>query len=259
MLPVIAEIVLASWQVIFLSVLCFASLVVGLYCLLFMVPLKSFMEQVNSLGGGMRGVRAHVDGVRQEVESRIDSLEESLREELRRQRQDLRSSISSTADTARAAREKLRAIDGSLHDMQAKLRENGSDVSSLAREMEVLRNRHAGLSSDFEVLESELEGAVQRSVNNSYQRLESTVLGALEALQDEMLRAPYEGRPVKDRAGNGRSGAGRPYRRPSSKKSGGNGATKIIAAEPLFADTEHESDSPGAPEEVEVTPGSEQS
>lgn len=293
MVPVMAEVVFAAWQAVFLIVLCFASLVIALYCLFFMVPLRSFMKHVNSLGGGMEGIRSHVEGVRDQVEARIDSLEESLREnltqqaqnlhqheetlqkqeetlaqhekslacqrqKLSRQKQELSSSVSSAAETARAAREKLQGIEGVLRNIQEKLRDKNSDVSSLAKEMETLRSRHAGLSNDFEVLESGLEGEVQRSVKNAYRRLESTVLGALEELQDEMLRSTHDIRGRKDGPGRGHPGPGRHFHTGSAKKSGGNGSNKIISAEPLFSEVEHEEEPSASPDEAESNPGGEQ-
>jgi predicted nucleic acid-binding Zn-ribbon protein len=289
-----AEVVFATWQAVFLIVLCFASLIIALYCLFFMVPLRSFMKHVNSLGGGMEGMRSHVEGVRDEVESRIDSLAESFRgnltqqaqnlhqheeklqehgetlgqhekslarqrQKLNRQKQELGASVSSAAQTARAAQEKLQAIEGVLHNVQAKLRERNGDVSSLAKEMETLRSRHAGLSNDFEVLESELQGEVQRSVKNSYRRLESTVLGALEELQDEMLRSTHEIRGRKDGPGRAHPGTGHHFHTGSAKKSGGNGSNKIISAEPLFSEVEHDEEPSASPDETESNAGGEQS
>ena len=257
MIPIIGEVVFSTWQAVFLIVLCFASLVMALYCVFFMGRLRSFMKHVNSLGGGMQGIRSHVDGVREAVEERIDKVEAGLREEFEQQQEELASSVSSAVETARGAQEKLDSIDQDLSILQKKLSENGSRVGSIAREVKDLRGRHASLRSDFDSLENELEGAVQRAVKHSYQSLEGSLLGALEALQDEMLRSSDGGRERKNGGARGRSSGGSSYRKRSSTK--GQGAPdKIISAEPLFAETEKDPIDNGTADDVDVTPAEEQ-
>ena len=78
MVPELAVVALRNWQWVVLIVLCFGSLIIALYCLLFMVPLKSFVERINSLGGGMKGIRAYIEGVKSETERQIADVQELL-------------------------------------------------------------------------------------------------------------------------------------------------------------------------------------
>ena len=63
-------------QALVLTAFSCLSLVIALYCLLFMVPVKRFWERIRTLGGGLKGIEAHVDGVRSKVSRRLEEVEE---------------------------------------------------------------------------------------------------------------------------------------------------------------------------------------
>ena len=228
--PQLAVVVLPTWQWVLLIVLCFGSLIIGLYCLLFMVPLKSFVERINSLGGGMKGIRSYVEGVRSETEERIAAVQEQVAAGLKESQTELRSAVDSAAQKAGQAQAGLQRLERAAQSLQAELRDNASAVRDLSAGLAAMRKESEELRSDFEALQSELRGSVDQKVSDSYQQLEGTVLSALEALKDGMLRAAtaqhppsathvprptFEGSPAKD-----------PRRRQPDK---------IIRAEPLFA------------------------
>jgi hypothetical protein len=160
-----AEVAFSTWQAVLLIVLCFGSLLLALYCLLFMVPLKSFVERVNSLGGGMRGIRAQVDGALSQTEARLEQIEAAVRE------------------------------------LRAELEKGAGGAVKLAADLGAIQERLADLKDDVEVLEGQLSESVQRQVAASCRELEGVVLAALEAVRDEMLRganrlrSPRETRP----------------------------------------------------------------
>jgi len=225
----LAVVVLPTWQWVLLIVLCFGSLIIGLYCLLFMVPLKSFVERINSLGGGMKGIRSHVEGVRSETEERIAAVQEHAEGELKESHAELRGAVDSAAQRAGQAQAGLQRLERAAQNLQAGLRDNASDARSLSAGLATMRKELEELRSDFEALQAELRGSVGQMVSESYQQLEGTVLSALEALKDGMLRAATV--PHSPSAGHGP----RPtFDRSSGKDSRRRQPDKIIRAEPLF-------------------------
>jgi len=209
----IGAVVFSTWLGVLLIVLCFGSLLIALYCLLFMVPLNSFVQRVNSLGGGMRGIRAHVDEVLSQADQRIAEVQRLLNERLER----------------------------SLQEVEVELKSHGRSVAELRTDLNALHQQLAELRNDFEVLEGELAGRARTLVAESYRGLEGTVLGALEAVRDEMLRGatrlrhPHAPQPPAGRWAEHGPGEAR---RPSERK--------IISALPLFGDMDKVTQQRGA-------------
>ena len=195
----------STWLGVLLIVLCFGSLLIALYCLLFTVPLNSFVQRVNSLGGGMRGIRAHVDDMLSQTDRRIAEMQRLMHE----------------------------GMEEGLRESRAELEQHARSVAELRADLNALHEQLADLRNDSEVLEGELAGRVRTLVSESYRALAGTVLGAHEAVRDEMLRGakklrhPHDPRPPTGRWGErGQSDAHRQSER------------KIISALPLFGDTE---------------------
>jgi len=234
----VAAVVFPTWQAVVLILLCFGSLIIALYCLFFMVPLKSFVERIDSLGGGMKGMESHVDGLKNETDRRVASLEERICESLRELRCELQQSIDTAADKTTRALDGLQRLDKATHNLQAEIRDAASDTRKLGASLDAVRAGLDDLRSDFTALEGELRGSVNQQVSDSYQKLESTVLSALEAVQDDMLRGASKLRawqsptPPSRPAPNGKLGTR------GLKDSRRKATSKIISAEPLFADAE---------------------
>lgn len=235
MLPMFAQVVFSTWQAVFLIILCFGSLAASLYCIFFMVPLRSFMKHVNSLGGGMEGIRSHVEGVREKIETRLDKLEEELQETLDTHKKEVANKTTRMEETANVNKQRIDDVDEAIETLKDSVGASQEQFDDLNERLQTLRTRQASLNSDVQALEGEIEGAVQKSVRDAYNSLEGSILGALEALQDEMLRPA--GSREEDTRGRGGSGS------PGSYLSGDKNATesyadKIISAEPLFAEVE---------------------
>ena len=241
MSPSLAAMVFQTVQGILLIVLCFSALIIALYCLFFMVPLRQFVERINSLGGGMKGIQAHVDGVRCETEAKIKELEELTRQELSRARTELQGELQSLTESAHKVQASLQRLDQAAQSLQAELRENASDTRKLSGTLSALRAELEDLRGDFQALQGELDGTVRQLVAARCGELEGTVLRALEAVQDEMLRGTANLRVVRDSAPLARPTPARRFDsfgfKDSYRRTGG----KIIAAGPLFA----ELDKPG--------------
>ncbi len=238
--------VFGTLQGIVLILLCFASLIIALYCLLFMVPLKRFVAKINSLGGGMKGIRAHVAGLQSETQKKIGALRESVTEELDGTRQELQDAVGALAKEMLQAQAGVQRLDRATHNLQAGLRDDASDVRKLSATVNTLRKEAAELRNDFEALEVELHGSVRQLVSDSSQQLEGTVLSALEAVQDEMLRGTRKLRASRNSASGPGPGGPRPrLGRPVYKGSHGRPSGKIVAAEPLFSELEKGQDVAG--------------
>ncbi|MBS3762804.1 MAG: hypothetical protein KGZ25_05810 [Planctomycetes bacterium] len=249
MVPVVGAVVFPMWQAILLIVLCFGSLIIALYCLFFMVPLKSFAKRINSLGGGMRGIRKHLEGINQEIDGRIEQMRDDFEERLRDQREEWDESLTLLSKTAKNAEAGLKKLDGTTQSLQAEIRESSSDARKVARNLDDLKKQLLELQNDFQVLEDELEGSVRQMVNDSFHRLESTILSALESVQDEMLRGSSHFRGTSMNSGKKHShGSSGHYESKKGRKTKPE-ENKIISAEPLFGeDVEEESNEEEAEE-----------
>jgi len=238
-----------QWQAIVLIVLIFGSLIVSLYCLFFMVPLKRFWERIRSLGGGMKGIEAHVNGVLDQLGRRLNELESSAVQQIQESRQASEASLERLARDSRGMQRELEVMRKELQSLQAQLREAGGDNRKVARSAQSLAKELRQLRNDFDALDVELRESVRRLVADSFTSVESTVLSALDAIQDEIIR-PTPGRtPGRPR--------GRPVQ-PAPRLTGrspARGGDNITTVHPLFADLnqgQQEKDDEGDQGEAEV-------
>jgi len=219
-----------QWQVWVLIVVSLGALLLALYCLFFMAPLKRFLDHVATLGGGIRGIEEHVRAVREEVEGKLSELEGNLTQQTAQVRDRAEGGQNRLGGEVREMQKKLEELRKDVQSLQAELRQTRSDALKLSQNVEALTKQMDGARSDFDALDTELRESVRRLVADSFSTVESTVLSALEAVQEEML------------SGSGEVGAAapralppRPTRHGSSP--GGTGASRdnIISAGPLFA------------------------
>jgi len=243
----LAAVVFSTWQAVILILLCFGSLIIALYCLFFMVPLRSFVERVNLLGGGMKGIESHLDGVQGEVERRIATVEELVRAAMREVRCELQEAIQQVTNRTSRTQENVQRLDRATQNLQAELRDAVADTRKLAASVDAMRAALDEIRDDFAALDGELRGAISQQVTDSYQKLESTVLSALEAVQDDMFRGTSKLRswqaPAPSHKPAGKFGV-RPTRDSRRRP-----LSKIISAEPLFADAEKAEQSEASHEE----------
>lgn len=246
---VLANVVFSTWQAVLLIVLCFGSLVIALYCLFFMVPLKSFVQRINSLGGGMQGMRAHVDGVRSEIEKQIAALESLVRRHAEATRAEMEVAVDSAAEAARKGEAAVQRLAGAVEGLQAESAGQISASREAAAELSALRGELGELRHDFELLQGELSGSIRRMVSQSYQTLEGTFTAALAAVSDEMLRGSgtlRNGRESRPSVGPGANGLFGDRGRQGLRQ---DAPSKIISAQPLFAQAERPEPVEGGHEE----------
>lgn len=241
----IANAALPVWQAIFLIVLSFGSLVIALYCLLFMVPLKKFVQRIESLGGGMEGIKSHLSGIEayfekelQRMESRreerIDHLKtvtEERFETVEHKMQDMEKAMERHQNTGNA-------VGDAMESMQQELQETMSTCANMERRLREMRR-------DMSVQGEETEGKLQKQVRESFYELEATMLSTLEVLRDELLPPKKNGTPHDPAS---------PFS-PVSRKKGLHADeqepadSKIISAGPLFSRSESPDHDPGKSED----------
>lgn len=251
MSAIMGVVMLETWQAIFLILLCFTSLIIALYCLFFMVPLKSFMNRINSLGGGMEGMRAHLQGVRNKIEKQISALEDDITRKREDDREAFTAGITNLRQAAAKLEQKLQENEEAINSLQSNIKDSTAQNRKFARELKAVREDLNELQNDFAVFKDELNGSLRRMVSNSYMELEATVLSSLEAIQEEILWTCGKGEHTSNRRPNG----DRPRSKPSL-----NDIThafhkethKIISAQPLFPDN---SSKPSPPEDDERSTG----
>jgi len=255
MSAVIAAVTFQLWQVIMLILLCCASLIVSLYCLLFMVPVKRFWEHIESLGGGVKGIENHVEGVADELTQRLQSIEQrteklveenvdALRQAMKERTITLQARVREAAVRAQEASKGVHEIRQSLEPLKSTLQEQSDNNSQLSKSVDSLAERMEQLQRDFESLDVELRESLQQLTSDSYQRLEGTVLSALDAIQNQILRGVERPHPVAETPPPERF----VFRQePSSEDSRRGKTRKIISAGPLFSSVEKTQDRPEEP------------
>ncbi|MHC5033671.1 MAG: hypothetical protein ACYTFZ_01380 [Planctomycetota bacterium] len=240
-----------QWQQVVLIIVGFGALIIALYCLFFMVPVKRFWERINSLGGGIEGVESHVAGVHDEIAGRLAALEEATREQIAENREAVQSRLDRLAKDSHESQRELERLRKDVQALQAGLRQAGSDNMKVNRSLESLAKQLQQLRGDFDALDVELRESVRQLVSDSFNTVESTVLSALDAVQEEILYGASEpsSRPTKVLPPRQK-----PERRPPSGLSTverGPG-DKIIPMEPLFAGLHPNGEKP-PPEEEQST------
>ncbi len=237
------------WQIVILIVFSVSSLIIALYCLIFMVPLKRFRERISSLGGGMKGIESYVGGVRERVEARLGALEEQVQQQLDEGRQTAESAVDALARDQRELRREVEKLRKEAQSLQAELRETRDDAMKVVRSHQALSKRLEQIAGDFDALDVELRESVRQLVADSFSSVESMVLSALEAVQEEMLYGPSE--PSSSPKG---FAPRRDQPRPAPRFAAGSDAERdnIITVEPLFArlrDEEREGRDEGEPQQ----------
>ncbi len=230
----IANAALPVWQAIFLIFLSFGSLIIALYCLLFMVPLKKFVQRIESLGGGMEGIKSHLSGIEAYFEKELQRMESSRAERIdhlktvteerfeavERKMQDMEKTLQRQENTGNALGE-------SMESMQQELQETMSTCANMERRLREMRR-------DMSVQGEETEGKLQKQVRESFYELEATMLSTLEVLRDELLP------PKKDGTPHDSASSFSPVSRKKGPHAGEQEPTdsKIISAGPLFSRSE---------------------
>jgi archaellum component FlaC len=234
---------LETWQAIFLILLCFTSLIIALYCLFFMVPLKSFMNRINSLGGGMEGMRAHLQGIRNKIEKQISAMESDISRKREDDREEFIAGITDLRHATARLEQKLQESERTANSLQANIKDSTVRTRNLASEVKAIREDLNELQNDFAVFREELNGSLRQMVSNSYMELEATVLSSLEAIQEEILWTCSKDEHASNRRPNG----DRPRSRPSLNditRALHKETHKIISAQPLFPDNSAKTSSP---------------
>ena len=234
---VLAEVALPAWQVLLLIFLCCGSLIISLYCLLFMVPVKRFWERVSSLGGGMKGIQAHVEGVMGEVAKQIEQMRGDLQDLETRAAAYVEEKLRASVATVQSLQKDVGQLSERVAGVDAPLAEARSGVSAHAGQIKRMEERLTSLAAaleqmqgDFRTMSTEQGETVRRQVAESYGEIESTVLSALDAIQNEMLVLTEESLQRAEGAPTERQGS-RPNQRRGSKDAR---SSKIIAPTLLF-------------------------
>lgn len=219
---------LQTWMAVALILASLGALLLSLYCMFFMAPLKSFLKSINSLGGGLKGMQAHLAEVESEIKARLTGLEETGQQKIGEAQEAVQSSVDKVGRETRETRRELEKLRSDVQSLQAELRETAGDARKVAEAAESLTKRLRQMRSDFDGLDTELRESVRQLVSDSFSTVESTVLSALEAVQEEILYsvpgAPGSPKPTPPR---------RPGTRPTPTISGGP-KENIISFEPLF-------------------------
>jgi hypothetical protein len=219
-----------TWKEIALILISTGALIMALYCLLFMVPVKRFLARVRSLGGGVKGMEALVEGIHEDVCRRLSELEASVQDQIGHARESSQQTVERLAKDTRQARRDLERLRGDLQSLQAELRTTASGGANAAQSVEELAKRLQQFQGDFDQLDVKLRESVRTLVADSFRGVESTVLTALDGLQQEMLaERPRGATPARTFV---------PRRRPSrpAPEFGGNGTPHPeTIIEPLFA------------------------
>jgi len=240
---------MALWHWVVMVCFSCAALIISLYCLFFMVPVRRFLAHIRSLGGGMKGMEAHLESMREEVSARLAELETSTQDQVAQAQEAAESALEKVSEESREARRELNRVRKNLQSLQAELRETAADSSKVSRGASALTTQLQQLRKDFDVLDIELRRSVQREVANSFSSVESTVLSALEAIQGEIVYGtarPSDG-------GNGqppeqpRTRTATPFGRSSERR-----MSEQPKVQPLFPELQHQD---AAPTEKPDTPG----
>jgi uncharacterized phage infection (PIP) family protein YhgE len=229
MVPILASVTLNALGFWILLIFSVAALLVSFYCLFFMLPEKRFWDRIQSLGGGLKGIETHVEGVKAELSGRLDALEKLTGERAEAVRQDAQSSTEKLSKADREAARELDRLRRELQSLQVELREALAGNSRLTQSVESLTSQLQQLRGDIDGLGVELRESVRQQVADSFVSVESTILSALDAVQEEMLYGISQPTDTTTPF---------PARRPASKtiSSGADGDRQnIISMGPLFA------------------------
>jgi cytochrome c556 len=226
------------------------ALVIALWCLFFMVPVKRFWERMEALGGGLKGIEGYVDEVHKDLCQKLSEMETMMRQQVSQAQESTQEAVEQAAEDGKAARNELDRLRGDLQALQAELRDAAKNSNRMTHNVEALSKRLSALQDEFVSLDVKLERSVKQRVMDSFKDLEATVLSALDAIQEEMLGKP------RRRQDGGTTTVQFPRttplrNEPSPRNAEGNGTSRV-KIEPLFENIS-ESDEPesGEPEPEE--------
>ncbi len=227
--PALAAVTVGTLQYVVLVMLSGFAALAACYCLFFTVKEKAFWSRIHSLGGGLRGIESHVAGVKDELSNRLDAVEKSTAEQAEALRQESQATADKLSKSDRESAREVERLRRELQSLQAELREAIAGNARLAQAVEAFTGQLRQLRGDVDGLSVELRESVRQQVADSFMSVESTILAALDAVQEEMLYG------VNQSATNG----GAPFngRRPSSRPApaGEGDRQHIISMGPLFA------------------------
>jgi hypothetical protein len=217
-----------TWLAVVLIITSLTALGLAVYCRIFMAPLERFRERVNALGGGLRGVESHFTGVAGDLQSRVEALEEKT-----------------DGGIAEAGRE-VETLRRELQALQEQARATAAEATRAAQTADSLAKQLAQFRSDFDALDVELKESVRQLVADSLTTVESTVLAALEAIQEEILHGVPEpvGPPSPFTTRRGPTKPAPAFDPAAARRRREN----IITVEPLFADLRQKGRQPEAAE-----------
>ncbi len=176
-----------GWGWVVMVVFSCAALIISLYCLFFMVPVRRFWAHIRSLGGGMKGMESHLRGIEENVSERLAELERNVQEQIDKARDGALEAQERLAEEGREARRELGEVSNELKSLQEELRRTAAESDKMTQGAEKLTRQLRQMRSDFDVLDVELKDSVRQQVAKSFHSVESTVLSALEAIQDEIV------------------------------------------------------------------------
>ncbi len=251
MAPVLAAVTLNALGFYILLIFSVAAVLLSSYCLIFMVREKSFWDRIHSLGGSLKGIETHVAGIKDELSARLDAVEKQTTDRAEAARQEAQAAIEKLAKGDRESARELERLRREVQGLQAELREAIAGNGRLTQSVESLTSRLQQVRGDMDGLGVELRESVRQQVADSFTSVESTILSALDAVQEEMLYGVSQ-----------QADASTPFpaRRPASKpiSPGADGDRQnIISMGPLFAgvsaqtedEAEEEPEPAGAEEE----------
>ena len=125
-----------TWVAVVLIFVSLGALLMAVWCRLFMAPLKDFWERVNTLGGGIEGIEAHVGEVREEIQGRLARLETSSQEEIGKARETVQGALERLSRDVREAQRESEKLRKDLQSLQAEIRDTRSDTQKVGQTAE---------------------------------------------------------------------------------------------------------------------------
>jgi chromosome segregation ATPase len=200
---------------IYVLILSVAAVLMSLYCIIFMVPLKRFWERIDTIGGGLKGVEIYVDSIDEDLRRKLTAAGKTAAEQIEQARRENQQSVDEAVEQIAHAREELEAVHGELKALEGNLSHAQGGSDKVERGIEAMNKRLRQMRRDFDSQEARLRDAARKQIAESGKTIESTVLSALDALHDEMLTAgPATTSGTSSRGSgstwHGRSGGGAP-------------------------------------------------
>jgi cytochrome c556 len=159
---------------------------------LFMVPVKRFWERMETLGGGLKGIEGYVDEVHKDLCQKLSEMETSMRQQVSQAQESTQEAVEKAAEDGKKARQELDRLRAELKNLEQELRQASGSSTRVSHNVDALGKRLSTLQDEFASLDTKLEQSVKQRVMESCRDMESTVLSALDAVQEEMLGRPLQ-------------------------------------------------------------------